>query len=64
MANQKPNFVVYTIVDSNGDADDYWQRVGAAWTNKDGSINITLNALPLNGKLHIREPKASESSDS
>ena len=64
MANQKPDYVAYTIVETNDDIKDYWQRVGSAWTNKDGSINITLNALPLNGKLHIRAPKADEESDS
>ncbi len=63
MANQKPDYVAYTIVETNGDADNYWQRVGSAWTNKDGSINISLNALPLNGKLHIREPKPAEESE-
>lgn len=60
MANQKPDCVVYTIVETNSDADNYWQRLGSAWTNKDGSINLSLNALPLNGKLHIREPKPEE----
>ena len=64
MANQKPDYVAYTIVETNEDNKDFWQRVGSAWTNKDGSINITLNALPLNGKLHIRVPKADEESDS
>ena len=64
MANQKPDYVAYTIVETNGDADDYWQRVGSAWTNKDGSINVSLNALPLNGKLHIRAPKSDADSDS
>ncbi len=64
MANQKPDYIAYTIVETDGDADNYWQRVGSAWTNKDGSINISLNVLPLNGKLHIREPKADESSGS
>lgn len=64
MANQKPDYAAYTIVETNGDADDYWQRVGSAWINKDGSINISLNALPLNGKLHIREPKPSDDSES
>ncbi len=63
MANQKPDFIAYTIVETNGDAKDFWQRVGSAWTNSDGSINISLNSLPLNGKLHIREPKATEDSD-
>ena len=63
MANQKPDYAVYTIIENTGNGEDYWQRVGSAWTNKDGSINLSLNALPLNGKLHIREPKAEEDSD-
>jgi len=50
------------IIEKNGDGDDYWQRVGSAWTNKDGSINLSMNALPLNGKLRIRVPKSDEES--
>ena len=64
MANQKPEYAVYTIIENTGNGEDYWQRLGSAWTNKDGSINLSLNALPLNGKLHIREPKAEEDSES
>ena len=64
MANQKPDLIAYTIVETNGDAKDFWQRIGSAWTNSDGSINITLNALPVNGKLHIRVPKPHEESGS
>ena len=64
MANQKPDLIVYTIVEIDGDAKDYWQRVGSAWTNKDDSINVTLNALPVNGKLHIRAPKPDQESES
>ncbi len=38
-----------------------WTRVGAAWSHKDGKgFNVTLDALPVSGKLTIRkyEPKA------
>lgn len=31
-------------------------KVGAAWVNRDGSINVTLDALPVNGRLHLRIP--------
>jgi hypothetical protein len=34
-----------------------WTKIGSAFSNKDGSMNIYLNALPLNGKLQIRERK-------
>jgi hypothetical protein len=33
----------------------FWMRVGSAFPNKDGSMNIYLNAYPTNGKLQIRE---------
>lgn len=46
---------VYTIVEREGGG-NWWVRVGVAWVNRDGSLNVTLNALPVNGKLHIRDP--------
>ncbi len=52
-----PSFIVYTIVETAEDKDDFWQRIGSAWKNKDGSLNVRLNALPVNGTLHIRAPK-------
>ena len=57
---QKP-LAVYTIVDrSEEDRDDIWDRIGYAFVNKDSSINVYLNALPCNDKLHIREVKEKE----
>ena len=32
-----------------------WSRIGSAFHNRDGSINIFLDSLPLGGKVHIRE---------
>lgn len=32
-----------------------WTRAGSAFMNRDGSINVYLNVLPLDGALHIRE---------
>ena len=32
-----------------------WVRAGAAWINKDGSMAIRLDVLPLDGALHVRE---------
>lgn len=59
---KSPEFVVYTIIDHGKDRDDFWQRIGAAWSNKDGSLNVVLNALPVNGKMHIRAPKTDDKS--
>lgn len=33
----------------------FWLRVGSAFTNRDGSFNVYLDALPTNNKLQIRE---------
>ena len=35
-----------------------WTRIGTAFTNKDSSLNVVLDALPIGGRLHIREEKA------
>jgi hypothetical protein len=45
---------VYTIVERDNDK-HYWLRVGAAFDNSDNSINLKLDALPVNGQLQIRE---------
>ena len=53
--NQKKT--VFTIVKKEG-KDNYWLNVGMAFVNKDGSLNVLLNALPVNGELHIRDFKS------
>jgi hypothetical protein len=32
-----------------------WVKAGSAWVNRDGSLNVYLDVLPLDGKLHVRE---------
>ncbi len=34
-----------------------WTRIGIGFVNRDNSINVVLDALPLNGRLQIRERK-------
>ena len=52
---------VFTIEERKGkegkEAKNIWTRVGSAFDNKDGSLNVYLNALPVNGKLQIRDKK-------
>jgi len=33
----------------------YWSRVGVAFVNRDGSLSVKLEALPVSGELHIRD---------
>lgn len=32
-----------------------WVRAGWAEQNRDGSFNLHLDVLPMDGKLHVRE---------
>jgi len=50
--------VVYQIVKQGKGKDErtYWNRIGAAFENRDGSINVKLDLFP-NVSIQIREPK-------
>jgi hypothetical protein len=45
--------VVYVI--SNRGERRYWNRVGVAFVNSDGSINVKLEAVPVSGEFQIRD---------
>jgi len=49
---------VFTIVErgtSNGMTKSYWTRVGTGFVNKDGSITLKLDCVPISGTLQVRE---------
>jgi hypothetical protein len=56
-AKPSTRLAVYSIVEREGMDKSFWTKVGAAFKNRDGSYNIHLDALPCNGKLHMREPE-------
>lgn len=45
--------VAYAIVERGGKK--HWLRVGIAFVNVDGSLNVRLDAMPVSGQLHIRD---------
>ena len=45
---------VYTVSDREGDQKNRWTRIGVGFVNRDDSINVVLDAYPVNGRLHIR----------
>ena len=46
-------WAAFNIVERNGKR--IWSRVGTAFQNHDGSMNIYLDSFPLGGKIQIRE---------
>lgn len=47
--------VVFSIRKHDRGGGYVWTRSGTAFSNKDGSLNVVLEVLPLNGRLHIRD---------
>lgn len=56
---------VFNVKDTSKDGEDqksFWTRIGVGFVNKDGSLNIVLDALPRDGKLTVRLPRPKEES--
>lgn len=51
--NGRSNKVVYAITERGEKS--YWTRVGVAYENRDRSITIKLDALPVSGTLQVRD---------
>ncbi len=46
--------VVYTVVE-RGPNKSFWTRVGVGSVNRDGSLSLRLDAIPVNGTLQVRD---------
>lgn len=58
-ASRKPSHRLYIVLGEGEKA--VWRPVGAGWTHGDGKgFNLSVDALPLNGRLVLREVKASD----
>jgi hypothetical protein len=53
---------VFTITErtTNGATKSFWTKVGIGFVNRDGSINLRLDCIPINGTLQVREWEPSE----
>ena len=45
------------------EAKSYWTRIGVAFENRDGSWKLELSAMPIHGRLHMRDPQPREGRD-
>jgi len=45
---------VWTVVE-RGPGRSYWTRVGVGFVNRDGSLTLRLDAIPINGTLQVRD---------
>jgi hypothetical protein len=49
--------IAYHIIERKGLEKPVWSRIGVAFVNRDGSINVMLDELPLDGRLQVREDR-------
>jgi hypothetical protein len=55
MEDQAKNMkAVFTVVE-RGQGKSIWVRIGVGFTNRDGSLNLRLDALPVSGTLQVRD---------
>lgn len=52
---------VYTIKSRGEGKKDFWLQIGVAFVNSDGSLNVKLDALPVDGAMHIRDVSEKQS---
>src|SRR5689334_12938201 len=53
-SSNQPRRIVYALIERPSGR-THWLRIGIAFVNRDGSENVLLDAIPLSGKLQIRE---------
>jgi hypothetical protein len=51
---KQPPKAIYTVIERPNDR-PIWLRIGAAFVNRDGSLSLKLDALPIDGKLQVRD---------
>lgn len=56
---KKPKFECFTIKEAVG-RNSKWTKIGAVWENKDGSLTVELDAMPVSPRLVLLPPKAKE----
>jgi hypothetical protein len=56
-----PSHTCFTVRDRGENKKAFWVAIGSAWTNKDGSLNLRLDALPVDGQITVRLRKKEES---
>jgi hypothetical protein len=56
--SNQPQFLAFSIKDSEQSENGYWTRIGAAFAHQNGDgYTLILDWVPLDGKVILRKPK-------
>ena len=59
MSGNKPTLIAYSVKDRGQGQKAIWTRLGAAWAFEKGTgYTLQLDALPIDGRIVLCEPKA------
>jgi hypothetical protein len=62
--SKKPTHTAYAVRENKEPGQKgYWLEIGAAWTNKDGSLSLQLDAMPIGGRVIVRARQEREAQD-
>ena len=53
--NQKTFKIVYAVTKNEKSGKSFWTKIGTGNINRDGSMNLYLDAVPVNGQLQVRD---------
>ncbi len=53
LANVAKMKTVYAITERGGKS--FWTKIGVGFTNRDGSISLRLDAVPVSGTMQVRD---------
>ena len=61
--SNKPTLYAYAVKDRGRNQKPIWTRIGAAWPHEKGKgFTIELEAVPVDGRLVLTEPKVDDKS--
>lgn len=63
MVKYKEVYHIEEFEDKEGEKGSRWTRIGSAFVNRDDSLNVVLHCIPVNGRLHIRDPRDNDDRD-
>lgn len=63
MSEHKPK-AVYQIIENEKLAKPIWRRIGTAFVNRDQSLHVIMESVPLIGTVHIRDLPEKPENDS
>jgi hypothetical protein len=55
-----PTHTCYTVRDRGEGKKAFWAIIGSAWVNKDQSLTLRLDSLPLDGEIVVRLRKSDD----